>query len=51
LQHLGAQATSPSLTIQGLQNQTGCGSEISRIRTLFSLPITDLCTMEQMVAI
>jgi hypothetical protein len=51
LQHLGAKATSPSLTIQGLQNQTGCGREISCIRTLFGLPITDLCTMEQVVAI
>jgi hypothetical protein len=51
LQNLRPKASSTSLTIQGLQNQPRRGGEISRICTLPGLPITNLCTMEQMVAI
>ena len=48
LQNLRTQTTSPSLTIERLQNESGCSGELSRICTLPGLPITDLCTMEQM---
>jgi hypothetical protein len=48
LQNLRTQTTGPSLTIQGLQNESGCSCEISRICTLPGLAITDLCTVEQM---